>query len=101
MVFSFTPISIEKGKRTIEYLDPKKAAKENDIHTNVLKQDSYFFAIYVQKDIDGSISALKFPNDLKEADRLPVCKKKSRLSNENYRSISILPSISKLYDRYW
>ena len=34
--FSFTPVSIEEVKRAIESLDPKKAAQEKDIHTNIL-----------------------------------------------------------------
>ena len=53
----------------------------------------------MQKDINASISALKFPNDLKEADVEPVYNKKLKLSKENYRSISILPNISKVYER--
>ena len=86
-------------KRAIESLDPKKAAQEKDIHTNILKQISDFFAFHVQKDSNASISPSKFPNDLKEADVIPVYKKKSKLSKENYRPISILPNISKVYER--
>ena len=97
--FSFTPVSIEEVKRAIESLDPKKAAQEKDIHTNTLKQNSDFCAFYVQKDINASISTSKFPNDLKEADVIPVYKKKSKLSKENNRPISILPNISKVYER--
>ena len=37
--FSFTPVSIEEVKRAIESLDPKKAAQDKDIHTNILKQN--------------------------------------------------------------
>ena len=53
----------------------------------------------MQKGINASISASKFANDLKEADVLPICKKKSKLSKENYMPISILPNISKVYER--
>ena len=53
----------------------------------------------MQKDINSSISALKFPNDLKEADIIPVYKKKSKLSKGNYRPLSILPNIPKVYKR--
>ena len=97
--FSFTPISIEEVKRAIESLDPKKAAEEKDIHTNILKQISDFFEFHVQKDINASISTSKFPDDLKEAGVTPLYKKKSKLSKENYRPISILPNISKVYER--
>ena len=53
----------------------------------------------MQKDIHASISALKLPNDLKEADIIPVYKKKSKLSKVKYRPIGILPNISKVYER--
>ena len=48
--FSLTPVSIEKVNRMS--------------CPNNLKQNSDFFAVHVQKDINASISALKFPNDL-------------------------------------
>ena len=86
-------------KNTIEPFYPKKVAQEKDIHTNTLKQNSDFFAFHVQKDINASISTSKFPDDLKEADVIPVYKKKSKLSKENYRPISILPNFSKVYER--
>ena len=73
--FSFTPVSTEEVKRKIESLDPKKAAQEKDIHTKILKQNSDFLAFHVQKDINASISTSNFPNDLKEADVIPVYKK--------------------------
>ena len=81
--FSFTPVSIEEVKRPIESLDPRKALQEKDIHIIFLKQNSDFFATHVEKDINASISALKFPNDLNEADIIPAYKKKSKLSKEN------------------
>ena len=83
-------------ERSIESLDPKRTAQEKDIDTNILKQNSVFFAFHVQKDINASISSSKFP---KETEGIPVYKKKSKLSKENYRSISILPNISKVYER--
>ena len=83
-------------ERSIESLDPKRTAQEKDIDTNILKQNSVFFAFHVQKDINASISSSKFP---KETEGIPVYKKKSKLSKENYRSISILPKICKVYER--
>ena len=67
--------------------------------TKVLKQNAAFFAKYSCDDINASIRSSKFHNELKEADIVPVHKKKSKLSKENYRPISILPNISKVYER--
>ena len=40
-----------------------------------------------------------FPHDLKLADVTPAYKKKSRSSKDNYRPVSILSNISKIYER--
>ena len=69
------------------------------MNTNILKKNVFLFAEYVCNDINASILNPKFHNELKEADIIPAHKKKSKLSEENYRPISILPNISKLYER--
>ena len=40
-----------------------------------------------------------FPDSLKQADIKPVYKKDSRNEKENYRPVSILPNLSKIYER--
>ena len=40
-----------------------------------------------------------FPSNLKNADITPVFKKKDRENVENYRPVSILPVLSKVYER--
>ena len=40
-----------------------------------------------------------FPPDLKLADVTPVYKNKSKNSKDNYRPVSILSNISKIYER--
>ena len=59
-----------------------------------------FFAKYKCDDINTSIRSSKFHNELKETDIVPVHKEKPKLSKDNYRTISILPNISKVYERY-
>ena len=93
--FSFKFATINEVKKSINNLDPKKASQKEDICTSILKANADFFASYVCNDINASISSSTFPNQLKEADIIPAHKKKSKLSKENYRPISILPNISK------
>ena len=97
-VFKFHQIDIEEVKKTFQTLDPKKAAQKDDIKTNLLKKNVDFFAKYTCDDINDSICSSKFPNKLKQADIVPA-QKKSKLSKENYRPISILPNVSKIYER--
>ena len=42
-----------------------------------------------------------FPSELQSADVIPVFKKKDRNNAENYRPLSILPSLSEIYERYF
>ena len=69
------------------------------MNTNIIRKNAAFPAKYTRDDINASIRSSKFHNELKEADIVPVHKKKSKLSKENYRPISILPNISKVYER--
>ena len=67
--------------------------------TNILLKNAAFFVKYTCNDINNLICSSKFHNELKEADIVPVHKKKSKCSKENYIPISILPNISKVYER--
>ena len=49
--------------------------------------------------MNNSINCANFPDKLKLADITPVFKKGDRLSKENYRPVSILTAISKIYER--
>ena len=66
------------------------------MNTNIRK-NAAFFAKYMCDDINASIRSSNFHNELK--DIVPVHKKKSKLSKENSRPISILANIFKVYKR--
>ena len=57
------------------------------------------FARYFHKNLNFCIENSIFPSDLKVTDVPPAFKKKSKTSKDNYRPISILPTISKIYER--
>ena len=56
------------------------------------------FARYFHKNIHFCIENSIFPSNLKVADVTPAFKKKSKTSKDNYRLISILSNISKIYE---
>ena len=39
------------------------------------------------------------PDELKQADIKPIYKKESRNEKENYRPVSVLPNLSKIFER--
>ena len=57
------------------------------------------FARYSHKSINFCNENSIFPSDIKVADVTPAFKKKSKSSKDNYRPISILPIMFKIYER--
>ena len=49
--------------------------------------------------VNQSISSGIFPDRLKEAQVIPLFKKEDPLNKKNYRPVSILPMISKVYEK--
>ena len=89
----FRDTNFDEIKKSIENLDPKKASQKSDMNTNIIRKNVMVIRVMISM-------LLCIHNELKEADIVPVHKKKSKLPKENYRPISILPNISKVYERY-
>ena len=58
-----------------------------------------FFSEFFFVNINHSINNSTFQDQSKWADVKPVFRKNSRTVKENYRPVSILPNISKIYER--
>ena len=78
-----------------------KAIQNTDIPNKLIKENSDIFADCIFENLNNSISQLVFPSALKLANITPVHKKYSKSKKDHYRSISILPSISKIYERFF
>ena len=76
----------------------KKGSGEMPIH--ILKLLKTSCSGYLAKCINTAIDTCTFPESLKWAEVLPIFKNKGEADNkENYRHISILPTISKVFER--
>ena len=71
----------------------------NDIHVKVIKENKDIIAFLINHDFNNSLSSSAFPTALKYADVRPIFKKDDQTDKENYRPISILPTLSKVYKR--
>ena len=98
--FSFENVSLEDVKKVTRQLDILKASQLLDILNKIIKQNGDIFCEFFFVNINHSINNSTFPEQLKLADVKPVFKKNSRTDKENYRPVSILPNISKIYVRY-
>ena len=80
-------------------LDESKAAESNDIPTKLVKENCHIFTTFITENFNNMIENSVFPVSLKQADIKPIHKKDSRRDKENYRPLSILPNLSKIYER--
>ena len=84
-------------KEVIEGLTSNKAAA-GEIPIKILKESGFTFE-YLTSSVNESISSGKFPDSLKPSNIVPVHKKKDPTDKCNYRPVSILPLLSKLFEK--
>ena len=65
----------------------------------MLKENADIFAEYICRFSNESIKIFTFPSILKNANITPVFKKGYRSPKENYRPVTILPVISKSFEK--
>ena len=97
--FSFSYSSIENISNIIHDLNPKKTCQINDVPVRILQGNNDLFSSLILHNFNNSLFHSNFPSALKNADVIPIHKKHDRTDIENYRPISILPSISKVYEK--
>ena len=83
----------------ISELDSSKASQEDDIPTKLIKENAEIFADFLLSSVNNCFNNGDFPNYLKHADVIPIFKKGCKTNKENYRPISILTNISKIFER--
>ena len=98
-LFFFTSVDKDVILREISCLDSTKACQETDVPVRIIKDNSDIFSEVLCSSLNASIMKGEFPSLLKYANIIPVYKKGSRSLKDNYRPISILPNVSKVYER--
>ena len=98
--FSFSKITTTDVKIELKSLGTKKASTFMGVPSKRLKQvtDVIVEPLTQIWNIEV-IDHLKFPTRLKYADITPIFKKLERVFEKNYRPVSILPVISKIFER--
>ena len=85
--------------KVIQDLNAKKSCQTSDTPTKIIKLNSDIFSNLIYKHFNYCIDKGEFPNDLKHADIVPIYKKNSKCEKENYRPVSILSNLSKIYEK--
>ena len=98
-VFSFRKVTYEEILNETNSLDTSKSTQSEDIPFKIIKDNADIFANFILQSFNKCIIGGKFPDQLKKSDVSPVFKKENHNDKTNYRPVSILPSLSKIYKR--
>ena len=80
-------------------LSSRKAAQTTDIPSKIIKKNTDIFGSYLCELFSDCIKKGIFPDTLKHANITPVFKKGYMRPKENYRLVSTLPVISKIFKK--
>ena len=98
--FSFSPVSLGDVRTELEALDIRKAIPFMSIPPKQLKEVVDVVAKPLQAIWNGEILLKKkFPSKLKLADVSPIHKKLQKIVKGNYRPVSVLAVVSKIFER--
>ena len=93
----FTPVSDHEVRKIIESL--KKSNEKHDLSSRVLKLGSVYFSSQLCNLFNTSIESCVYPDCLKIARVVPIHKKKDKSVFCNYRPVSVLPLVNKIYEK--
>ena len=97
--FSFKFVDRKKIFNESQKLKSKKACQGSDIPVKIIKENMNIITDFIYSNFNNLFFSSYFPSSLKNTDITPVLKKKDREKVENYNPVTILPVISKVYER--
>ncbi len=97
--FNFKTVDTEAVSKVIDSLAPKSSCGVDGISTKLLKSVKDALLKPVTIIVNQMITTGVFPDKLKIAKVTPIFKKDDETLFTNYRPISILPSLSKIFEK--
>ena len=97
--FNFSCIDKNTVLKEIRGLSTTKASQDNDLPVKILKENADYFAEFICIQFNDSVNSSKFPSSFKCANITPIFKNESRNHKTNYRPVSILPIVSKIFEK--
>ena len=97
--FHFLCIDKKTVLKIIRSLSNNKVSQERDLPARVVKENFEYLAAIICSQFNESINSSKFSWSFKLANITPVFKSVSRNHETNYRPVSILPLISKVFEK--
>ena len=97
--FHFEGVNIEEVEKEILKLNKIKASQKTDIPTRTIKENIDIFADFLCTSRNSAIKSSGFLSSWKLADVTPLHKKGRKDMKENFRPVSILPTLSKIFEK--
>ena len=94
------PTSLDKIHRSIADLKIGRASGTDELSAEVLKISALAIVPYLQKFINQTFSQGEFPDCPKIAKVIPLFKSGSKTDVDIYRSVSLLPVLSKVLEKF-
>ena len=96
--FSFRPVTPHDIQRKLKLLNTRKATGYDNIPAKLLRLAQSELAGPVTNLINTTMAMNTFPDHMKCAEVSPIFKKEDNLNKKNFRPVSVLTGISKLYE---
>ena len=97
--FKFTEVDQKDIEKEILKLDLNKASQSSDIPTKIVIENVDIFGDFICTSYNNTVKSSQFYQNLKLADITPAYKKGKKDMKENYRPVSILPNLSKIFEK--
>lgn len=97
--FSFKETTLKSVMDEIENLNVSKSTPIESIPAKIIKDVKHSVGPKIHIDFNKSVKNGIFPQNLKLADVTPLHKKENRQFTLNYRPVSLLPAMSKIFEK--
>ena len=99
--FSFSLVTSDEIEKEINQLNISKSQSHKDIFTKIIKDNRDIFSNLITYNCNSGIYNTRFHTFLKKVGfkSVSVPKNNLRTNKKNYRPVSVIPVISKVYER--
>ena len=96
--FSSSLVSADQINKIMHHLNPRKSVS-GPFNSKIIRMVSDILSEPLSRCISVAFETSTFPSTLKLADVTPIFKKNDKSLKENYRPVSVLPCLSKVFER--